>query len=670
MDPDRSAPRLSFRSDTVRETVNSRIRNFLQELRNRSVFRATVVYCVVAWLLLQVADVTFDRLPIPDGAMTALIILAILGLPVTIVLAWAYEITVRGIVRHEETRGGAPRLAFLPFILLVVTIGGGLAYGLYHLSLGYREAEAPSLAVLPFVNMSAAEEGDYFSDGLTEEIQSLMVRLNEFRVVALSSTYELKDKSIDIPTIARRLDVDLLLQGSVRRSDEQVRITARLIDGEDGSEIWSDKYDRKLSDIFAIQENIAREVAGALHIALPVSLERRLKILGTANVDAYDLYLRATDFLRQPTDAATLDVAEDYIRRAIAIDPNFSKPYAAWCEVHLIRYERFRATAFFENAERACHRALTRDTESADVHLALGRLYFYSGQYNESIKEFEAALGTNANLPDALIGLADVYAELNRPADAEASLRRAIELDASYWASFNQLGAFLFSAGRYYEAADYFLEYARRAEDNATAYNNLGAAYYLAGDFARAAEAWDNSLAIKPTSGAYANTGSMYFFLGEYETAADRYALGVGLAPLDYRMWGSLGDAYYYSEELSNAAEVAYQRAIQFAEERLTVNASDVDALSDAAYYYAKVGKVEKAIEMNAAALAISPDDMYVNYNAALIHAHLGQRDSALVALERAVELDYQLELLPVDPGLSSLRDEERFKQLVSKNKR
>jgi TolB-like protein/Tfp pilus assembly protein PilF len=648
--------------------VNSRIGNLIQELRNRSVFRAAVVYCVVCWLLLQVADVTFDRLPIPDGAMTVLIVLVIIGLPVTVVLAWAYEITLRGIVRHEETRGGAPRLAFLPFILLVITVSSGLAYGLYYLSLDYGETEPPSLAVLPFVNMSAAEDGDYFSDGLTEEIQSLMVRLNEFRVVALSSTYELKDKSIDIPTIARRLDVGLLLGGSVRRSGDQVRITARLIDGEDGSEIWSDKYDRKLSDIFAIQEDIAREVAAALQIILPVSLERRLANLGTVNVEAYDLYLRATDFLRQPTDEATLAKTEDYIRQAIAIDPNFARPYAAWCEVYLTRYERTRATKNFEDAERTCHRALTRDTASVDVHLALGRLYHYSGQYNQSITEFEAALAINANLPDAHLGTAKVYTDLNQPVEAEANFRRAIELDASYWASFNIFGNYLYAAGRYLEAAEFFNEYARRAEDNATAYNNLGAAYFLAGEFPRAAEAWDNSLSIKPTSGAYTNTGSMYFYLGQYDTALERYAKAVELAPMDFRLWGNLGDAYYYAGNMEQVAKIVYGEAIKFAEERLNVNAADVEALSSIAYYYSKIGQSEKAIKMNASALANSPDDMYVNYNAALIYAQLGDRDRALVALERAVELDYQPELLSTDPGFSSLREEERFQRLVAKN--
>ena len=524
--------------------MKTRFSHLIEELRNRSVFRATVVYCVIAWLALQVADVTFDQLPIPDGAMTGMIVLAILGLPVTIVVAWAYEITLRGIVRHEETGGGAPKLAFLPFTLLVVTLSAGLAYALYYLSSDVQEPQPPAVAVLPFENMSV-EEDAYFSDGLTEEIRSLMVRLNQFRVVALSSIYDLRDKTIDVPTIARRLDVEYLIQGSVRRAADQVRITIRLIDGENGAEMWSDSYDRNLSDIFVIQEDIARRVASALQIVLPVSIERTLATRGTVNIEAYDLYLRATDYLRQPADPVTLDRTEEYIQRSINVDPNFARPYAALCEVNLTRYERFRATSYFEDAERACHRALTRDANATDVHLALGNLYTYSGQYTEAINRFEAALETNEYLPDAHIGIAEVYQQLNQPVEAEANLRRAINLDASYWASFNELGALLFTEGRYYEAADFFLEYARRAEDNATAYNNLGAAFYLAGDFARAAEAWDRSLDIKPTSGAYANTGSMYFYLGEFETAADRYALGVGLAPLDYRLWGALGDAYF-----------------------------------------------------------------------------------------------------------------------------
>ncbi|MFQ6004138.1 MAG: tetratricopeptide repeat protein [Woeseia sp.] len=645
--------------------MQDRVGKLVRELRSRSVIRATVAYSVVAWMLLQVADVTFDRLPIPGSAMTVLIVLAIVGFPVTVVLAWAYEFTLRGVVRHEERNGGAPKLAFLPFILLVGAITIGTGYGLYFLSLRYWEPEQKSIAVLPFINMSSSEDSDYFSDGLTEEIQSLLVRINEFRVVALSSIYQLKGADFDIPAVARRLDVDVILLGSVRRSAEKVRITARLVDGDDGSEIWSDTFDRRLADVFSIQESIARKVAGALQIVLPVSIERRLANLGTKNVEAYDLYLRAIDFLRQPKDEATLSQSEDYVRQAVAIDPNFAKAHAAMCETHLARYELFRDTDYFASAERACHRALTRDNTAVDVHLALGRLYYSSGQYDESVQEFAQALAINSNSADAYIGLGKTFISQNRPVEAEVNLRRAIEADASYWASFNEMGNFLYAHGRFAEAAEFYGDFAKRSEDNATAYNNLGAANYLAGDFSSAATAWDRSLAIKPTRSAYSNTGSMYFYLGRFDTAADRFARAIEFAPMDHRMWGHLADAYYYAE-LKAAAEVAYKKAIEIGEERLKVNSSDLETVANVAYFYSKTGQETKARRMSDAALAGAPDHMYVHYYSALIYAQFGDVDKALTALERAVELDYQRQLLQIDPGLRSLQHEARFKRLVA----
>ena len=647
--------------------MNNRIGNLMRELRKRSVIRAAVAYSVVAWMLLQVADITFGRLPIPESSMTVLIVLVIVGFPVTVVLAWAYEITLRGVVRHEEIDGNAQRIAFLPFILLVGVVTVGTGYGLYYLSLSYREPEPQSIAVLPFTNMSTAEGSEYFSNGLTEEIQSLLVRLNEFRVVALSSTFQLKDTALDIPTVARRLDVDVILQGSVRRSSDQVRITARLIDGDDGSEIWSDTYDRRLADVFAIQESIARKVAGALHVVLPVSVERRLANLGTRNVEAYDLYLRAIDFLRQPKDEATLSQSESYVQQAIAIDPNFAKAHAAMCETDLARYELSRDTEHFEGAERACHRALTRDTKAVDVHLALGRLYYSSGQYDESIQEFEQALVVNSNSADAYIGLGKTLIKQNRPAKAEANLRRAIEADASYWASFNEMGNFLYAGGRFTEAAAFYRDFARRSEDNATAYNNLGAANYLAGNFSAAAEAYQRSLTIKPSRSAYANTGTMYFYLGQFEMAAERFATAVELAPMDHRQWGNLADAYYHAK-LKPAAEVAYNKAIEAGEERLKINSSDSDTISDVAYYHAKIGHEAKAREMIVAAMTAAPDHMYVQYYGALLYAHFGDVDEALTALERAIALDYQRELLQIDPGLKSLWEDARFKRLAAKS--
>ena len=471
---------------------------------------------------------------------------------------------------------------------------------------------------------------------------------------------------MDVVSIADRLGAEFVLLGSVRRYNNQVSVTARLIDGDDGSELWSDNYDREMSDIYGIQEDIARHVARALHVVLPVSADRRLKNLGTRNVDAYDSYLRGIDYLRIPPDETSLQLAESLLREALAIDPNFSNAHAAMCKKHLAGYRLSRDASRFGDAEQACQRALEVDRDSVNVHVALGQLYNASGKYQNALHEFQSAIDDNVNLADTFIGLAETYVALGRVEEAEASLRQAIENDVSYWASFNAMGKFLFDQGRFLEAAEFYQMFVNRTDDDAQALNNLGAAYYLAGDFKGAAAAWDDSLDIRPTRSAYSNTGSMYYYSGDFERAADRYATAVNLAPNDYRLWGNLADAYSFSDSKKTVADVAYKRAIDLGEQLLVINVSNADALSDVAYYYSRTGEYEKALEMDAKARSQAPNDMYVYYNSALIHAGLGETDAALSALERAVELEYQRELLPVDPIIAGLRDEKRFKRLVS----
>lgn len=645
--------------------MRHRMTEFIRELRNRSVIRALIAYSLVAWMLLQVADVTFDRLPIPANAMTILIILVITGFPIVAIAAWGFEFTHRGIVRHEETDGGAPRLAFVQYIVIVIAaaaVGGGL---LYYLSQNFWEPARRSIAVLPFVNNSGGEDADYFSDGLTEEIQSLIVRLGEFRVVAMSTTAQFRDTVMDVVSVADRLDAEAVLLGSVRRYAGQVSVTARLIDGDDGVELWSETYDRELSDIFSIQEDIARHVARALHVVLPVSTKRRLKNLGTSNVEAYDAYLRGLDYLRQPPDETTLLIAEEFLRESLAIDPRFAKAHAAMCRKHLMSYRISRDASRFGAAEAACQQALDVDDDSTEIRVALGGLYAESGKYENALHEFEQALEDNRNNADIYIGLAEVYTELNRNDEAEEALRRAIEIDVSYWASFNAMGNFLLDHGRYLEAAEFYQMYINRADNDAPAFNNLGVAYYLAGDFRKAAEAWDEALRIRPGRSAYSNTGTMYYYLGEFEVAADRYAMAANLSPNDYLVWGNLADAYHFLDGFGQVAEVTYKRAIALAEAKLEVNPSDIETLSYVAYYNSRIGERDAALDKDAVAREKGPDMMYVHYNSALIHAQFGDAGRALDALERAVALGYQRELLELEPAFANLADDERFRRLV-----
>ena len=648
--------------------MQNRIGNLVQELRNRSVFRTLVAYGVVAWMLLQVADVTFDRLPIPENSMTVLIALVVIGFPVVAVLAWAYELTARGIVRHEETGTHAPRLAFLPFVAMVGVVAVGSGFLLYYLSQNFWESPRRSIAVLPFTNSGGEAETEYFSDGLTEEIQSLIVRLNEFRVVALSTTQQFKDNVTDVVSIASRLDAEAVLLGSVRRYQNKVSVTARLIDGSDGQELWSEKFDRELSDIYAIQEDIARHVARSLHVVLPVAADRRLKKLGTSNVDAYDAYLRGIDYLRRPPDETSLLFAEGLLKEALAVDPDFAQAHAAMCRKQLEGYKLSADAARFGAAEAACQQALESDEDSVEVRVVLGQLYYESGKYENALHEFEKALGDNDRLADIFIGLGMTHAALGDNDAAEENLRRAIQTDISYWQSYNAMGNFLFDLSRFDEAAEFYQMFVNRVDDDAVALNNLGAAYYLAGDFKGAAESFDRSLAIKPSRNAYSNTGTMYFYLGDFERAVERYVNAANLAPNDYRMWGNLGDAYHFQGTQEQVAEVAYRRAIGLGEAHLEVNPEDSIVISNIALYYARVGNVEKALELDARAHSQGDNIMYVHYNSALIHAQLGDKEQALVSIKRALELNYERELLRIDPAFEGLRQDERFRQLVTHN--
>ena len=648
--------------------MRHRLANLIVELRDRSVFRAMVAYAVVAWVLLQIADVTFDRLPIPDAAMTVLIVLVITGFPITLILAWGYEITIEGVVRHEDTDGGAPKIARIKFLLLIAAVAVVCSGVVYYVSQEHWEPSRLAVAVLPFANATSEPDSEYFSDGLTEEIRSLIVRLNEFRVVAISTTNQLKGTVLDVATVAQRLRADVVLQGSVRRNENRISVTARLFDGKDGIEIWSETYDRQLADVFAIQEDIARQVARSLHVVLPIAAQQRLDRLGTKNVEAYDLYLRGLDYLRGYNDKEMHSKALAYLRQATALDPQFAGAHAAICEVHLEIYTLAHDVTSFGDAEQACQLALEYAPHSFDVHLALGGLYKTSRKYEVALHEFKTALSINPNSADAHIGLAETQLAMSRNVEAEINFRRAIEIDVSYWASFAAMGNFLYLNSRFLEAAEFYQMYVSRADDDADALNNLGAAYYLAGDFANAAAAWDRSLEIKPTHNAYSNTGSMYFYLGDFQKAAQRYSMAVELVPLDYRLWGNLGDSYFYTDVLKDAARVAYGRAIEIAEQELDIKALDADTMSDLAHYYSRVGETEKSRELIRTALAAEPNNMYVHYYSALVHAHLGETSEALGALERAVELQYETDLLAIDAGFRSIMSEERFQKLIARN--
>jgi eukaryotic-like serine/threonine-protein kinase len=527
-------------------------------------------------------------------------------------------------------------------------------------------ARVRAIAVLPFVNMSDSADNEYFSDGLTEEILNLLTRLRELKVAPSTSSFGFKSRKVDVADVARRLRVDVVLEGSVRRDKDRLRVAAELIDARSGFRLWSQIYDRRLEDVFTIQDDLARQVVGALELVLSSASEGEFRKPRAASLAAYDLYLRARAYLRLQRSQPNLDRATALFEQAIAADGQFAQAYAGLCDAWLAHYELSRASESFEKAEAACRKALSYDPEASEVVVALGNLDRSSGRYQQAELEFRRAATLAHNPVDAVLGLASTYEAQRRLDEAERTFEQAKQLDPGYWRVYLEMGIFLFNNGRYAEAVKNYGEVIARTPDNVSAHNNLGAAYFMAGDFEKAARAWRASLELAPTRGAYSNMGSSYFYLGRFEEAAAMYSKAVELAPEDHRVWGNLGDACAYATGREADAAAAYRRAVALGEERLRINQADAVTMSDLAHFYASLGRLDRARQLSEEALRRDPQNMNVNYKAALVSARLGATDAAIALLERAVELGYPRQLLPADAGLAPLRQHKRFAALVA----
>jgi tetratricopeptide (TPR) repeat protein len=434
----------------------------------------------------------------------------------------------------------------------------------------------------------------------------------------------------------------------------------------DGIRIWSGSYERDLGATFAIQDDIARQVVSALEVVLSRASESALQRPATPSPAAYDLYLKARAALRQPKTLATLERATALFEQAIAADPKFEQAQAGLCDAWLARYELTRAVESYGRAEEACQAALARSQDTGELHAALGTLHLLAGRLDEAEKDLGRARAMNYAPVDVLLGLARLAEAQKRLDVAERTFEEARRFDPGDTRVYRLHGSFLFHQGRYAEAARAFEEEIARTTDNASAFANLGAAQYLAGDFERAAAAQKTSLRLAPTRAGYSNAGTTLYYLWRFDDAAAMYQKALELAPDDHQMWGNLGDALSRIPTREGDTAAAYRKAVKLAEAELRINPGDADVLSGLALYKAALGHADLALKFDAEAQGRAPMSMYVHYNAAVVRVRLGASEAALAELERAVELGYQRKLLAADAGLEPLRNHPRFAALVA----
>ena len=635
----------------------------LRGTKQQRTLKIVSLYAAAIWLAMQVADLVFPRLGLPDIGVTYVIALGLLGFPLVVAFAWFYR------PPSGQPPSKAKTLTHATTGVALVALLGGLAYYIAKaLEPVPPVVSERSIAVLPFVNMSGDPANDYLGNGLAEEITNLLTRLPGLEVASRTSAFNYQSSKLDIPAIARELGVRYILEGSIRRQGNELRITAQMIDAPKDIHQWSRTYRRTLSDVFSIEEEISKSVLQALKIVLSPEQRDHLSRRPTDSDTAYDAYLRGLSTLRNGTDAAALDEATRQFEKSLRIDPTFAQAYAALCQTDVKRYTYLREKDSVASAEESCTKAVQLDSNLPDVHLALGLLYSATGEVESAEVQYRKAIAQDGDLTEAYLGLASALSERDLHEAAEQTYRQAIQARSRYWASYDAYGTYLATAGRPADAINQYRRATELAPDNATVHSNLGAAYFLLGDFGNAAAAVRRSVEITPTGEGYSNLATMYYFDGRYDEAVAMFERAVKLAPQDHSLWGNLADAYRYSTAKKALASATYAKAANLARESLRVNPENPLVRAQLAYFLARQDRSsEAAAELTHVGVEDSTA-VYVHYYAALAYLEIGNADAAISELKRAVAAGYPRYLVRAAPEFETLEHDSRMIELLQES--
>jgi len=453
----------------------------LEELQRRNVVRVAIGYIVSSWLLIQVADLVLENIGAPAWVMQTILLVLALGFPIVLFFSWAYEVTPEGIKRESEvdrsqsithvTRRKLDKsitavlviaLAYFavdkyvlserPSAVVTQTVAESVVEGPEEPTIA-DEVIGKSIAVLPFVNMSDDKSSEYFSDGLADTVLHMLAQIHELRVAARTSSFQFRDQTLDIAAIGTKLNVASVLEGSVQRSGNKIRITAQLIDVSNGYHLWSGNFDRELDDVFAIQDEIANEVVAALKISLLGESGNRIVSDDTDNVDAYTEFLLAMQDLAAP-HTETLPTALSHLQEAVRLDPQYARAYSslgrAYMELQV--YGLMRTVEALAEARSAASKALDIAPQSSEALAVLGYADLTDGKLQTAGQLLERAVENGPSDAVALSYYAEYLWDDARPEESLAINRKVISMDPLNQGPYTSLASRYSSLQRFAEA--------------------------------------------------------------------------------------------------------------------------------------------------------------------------------------------------------------------------
>jgi TolB-like protein/Flp pilus assembly protein TadD len=495
-------------------------KNSFAELRRRNVYKVAIAYAIVGWLLVQVATQVFPFFEIPNWGVRLIVLFIVIGFPVALIIAWAFELTPEGIKRTDQIEPGqrSRNRAWIYVVVIAGAISVSLFFlGRYTSSKQSAELPAKSIAVLPFENLSEDKANAYFADGIQEEILTRLAKIADLKVISRTSTQRYQSKPANLSEIAKQLGVANILEGSVQKAGDSVRVSVNLIQAASDSHLWADTYDRKLTDIFAVESEIAKTIADTLQAKLTGSEQHAIAARPTENTEAHQLYLKGRFFWNKRT-ALDLRKSIEYFNQAIEKDPKYSLAYAdlaqAW--VLLPGYNGGAPNDCFPQAEAAARKALALDANSADAHAALGAVKaIYDFDFAGSIPEYERAIQLNPNDATAHHWLANhALSALGQSENEIAEMKRALELDPLSLIINANLGWAYIYARRFDEAIAQLRKTVELDGGFYYARYNLALALELKGSISEAIAEYQRAIALNDDPFPLALLGHLYGRLG------------------------------------------------------------------------------------------------------------------------------------------------------------
>jgi len=663
----------------------------IQELQNRRVFRAIAVYLGVGFALLEAADIVIPMLSLPAYLVKTVFGLLILGFPVAVALSWTFQFTPEGLRRspksgEKQTEDNKPLTGNAMIIILLLVIVGLLAYPrmqatspaeISKASEPADRLDAKAVAVLPFSNFSSSDEDAYFADGIHDDILTQLSKIRDLKIISRTTMIKYKDSDLSISDIAKAVGAANVLEGSVRRAGDQIRIVAQLIKAKTDEHLWAETYDREYADIFSIQSDVARKIASALQSTLTPEEEQNLENIPTTNMEAYDYFLRGnTYWYTKTTRDGNMRAAAMY-QKAVDLDPTFGLAYARLSIVHSVLYQARTWDPTPERkalAETTLKKARALIPNHAETHFAQGVFYDWCLKDKlAALAEFEKATQINPSRGEFAQHAGQIYADLGNWEKAGVHLKTAYDLEpdavgnAAWWGGYN------FFHRNYDAALQAYLAELRLNPENAQVYRFLSEVYqYGYGDTKNAMKVIDDGLLVAEEPGFLKSSKFWYLIdTRDYESAIQIANANTTQSTHFYK-----AIAHYFLHD-DAPLDALLDSAAHREELSIKTDEDDAYALNRLSLIRALQGNNKAAVKLAKLAEQKQPYETHAlnvadhSYRLAEIYSLIGDADQAFDILESLLIFPNPVSVwrIKLNPFFDSLRDDPRYLKLIDEKR-